>query len=486
MNSTISNNKNNLPDVTFKVAGNTTRVITLNRPKKLNALSTSMCSSIAQHILEYNKSQVNSSIIINSSNSPRSFCSGGDVAQVALDNLQSKKDKSVEFFQQEYSLNNLIATSNRPIITIMDGIVMGGGVGLTTHAPIRIATENTKWCMPEMDIGFFPDVGVTFSLPKQATVGGSRGQLPLYLCLTGDVLNGIDTYLSGFATHYINSHNLPDLQARLGELSPPNNSDKRSELMGFSKTVEEFTSSLPHDYKFKYTIEQLDVIEEVFSIDSDLTLITLYDRLKKVIKEQHNTAGATFASSILQKLTLEKSQISIQVAIEQFKRNMFAPRASAALKQDLITASNFCYQSSLNEFTPAVKHKLIDKIRDKPYEWKLREPLSNDKLAKLLSQTPSSNTELLEYNSLENSSSPRYINLGLPTEADVAKYIKGEDNSNRTVVPTNENIISYFTKYGQGSSKIGCKYLLQHLILPRKCNTDKYTRTVQWKEASKL
>ena len=157
------------PPVLFTVQ-DTARVITLNRPKKLNALNTEMSESVFKTLNEYAKSGTTNLVILKSSNHPRSFCAGGDVAAVAAYNLNKEFSKSIELFTHEYSLDFQLATYLKPIVTFMDGITMGGGVGLSIHTPFRIATENTKWAMPEMDIGFFPDVGSTFALPRVITL----------------------------------------------------------------------------------------------------------------------------------------------------------------------------------------------------------------------------------------------------------------------------------------------------------------------------
>ncbi|KAL8988149.1 MAG: hypothetical protein Q9177_002729, partial [Variospora cf. flavescens] len=116
---------------------------------------------------------------------------------------------------------------------------MGGGVGLSVHAPIRIATENTVFAMPETGIGFFPDVGGSFFLPRL------EGRLGTYLALTSSTLKGVQALYAGVATHYIDSSVLANLTARLGELVFKDYSDLRSRLLTISRTIEEFNTGLP-------------------------------------------------------------------------------------------------------------------------------------------------------------------------------------------------------------------------------------------------
>jgi 3-hydroxyisobutyryl-CoA hydrolase len=121
----------------------------------------------------------------------RALCAGGDVAQLAEWNKEGPEgqEKSKEYFALEYNLDHLIATLKKPYVSYMDGITMGGGVGLSVHAPFRIATENTVFAMPETTIGFFPEVGGTFFLPRM------DGELGTYLALTSEQVRGVDVLL---------------------------------------------------------------------------------------------------------------------------------------------------------------------------------------------------------------------------------------------------------------------------------------------------
>lgn len=118
----------------------------------------------------------------------KALCAGGDVAVLAKWNQEGPegRQKSKDYFGEEYKLDHLIATYSKPYIAFMDGITMGGGVGLSVHAPIRIATERTRFAMPETTIGFFPEVGGSFFLPRL------DGALGTYLALTSENLNGVN------------------------------------------------------------------------------------------------------------------------------------------------------------------------------------------------------------------------------------------------------------------------------------------------------
>lgn len=116
----------------------------------------------------------------------KAFCAGGDVTTLAINNKEGRNQESVDFFRDEYQVNHLIATYSKPYVAFMDGITMGGGVGLSVHAPFRIATERTVFAMPETTIGFFPDVGGSFFLPRL------DGEIGTYLALTSQTLQGVN------------------------------------------------------------------------------------------------------------------------------------------------------------------------------------------------------------------------------------------------------------------------------------------------------
>jgi len=121
------------------------------------------------------------------------------------------REPALAFFREEYSLNHAIGTSQKPIVSLLEGIVMGGGVGLSVHGHVRVATESTIFAMPETAIGFFPDVGGTYFLPRL------RGSLGIYLGLTGARLRGRDVLAAGVATHFVTADKMPTLEALLLE-----------------------------------------------------------------------------------------------------------------------------------------------------------------------------------------------------------------------------------------------------------------------------
>ncbi|CCF55542.1 hypothetical protein KAFR_0A01030 [Kazachstania africana CBS 2517] len=449
------------PSVLFTVK-DTARIITLNRPKKLNALNTEMCSLMFNTLSEYSKSGLTDLIILKSSNSPRSFCAGGDVAAVALNNIENpeKIADSVNFFKSEYSLNALLATFNKPIVSIMDGITMGGGVGLSIHTPFRISTENTKWAMPEMDIGFFPDVGVSFALPRTIGLANSMSQMSLYLCLTGDLLNGIDTYILGLASHYVPHENLAELEKRLSEIHQNSIVNKEEYTLDIiNETIKEFTTPIPSEYNFKFTDDQLLVIETCFKIHE---IQTHSDIIKKLDSFEGSENARIFAKDIKEKL-LTKSKTSMDVAIRLIQENS-RDNIVSALRRDLCTAVNMCFNADQYcEFSSATKHKLVDKQKTL-YPWKQTKDLSISQITSIVSPKPSMDTGLLK-NSINTTlvDYPYHLRYQLPTETKIKDYIY---NNNIT---EQANVIDYFANINeQTKDKSGIKLYCES-IFKRKC-----------------
>ncbi|KAK7910929.1 enoyl-CoA hydratase/isomerase [Apiospora marii] len=215
------------------------RTVELNRPAKFNALNGSMIRKIIPRLVEWERSDMANVVVMKGAG--RALCAGGDVAELAKLNqtgIEGQK-KSAEYFGLEYKLDHYIATYQKPYISFMDGFTMGGGVGLSIHAPFRVATENTVFAMPETTIGFFPDVGASFFLPRMAGFVGT------YLALTSEQLKGANAFYSGIATHYLHSTSLPILESRLAELRFRDYDSMEMRLKIIEMTIEEYATGLP-------------------------------------------------------------------------------------------------------------------------------------------------------------------------------------------------------------------------------------------------
>lgn len=182
--------------------------LTLNRPRALNALTCGMCETMAAALVTWRSDPAVQAVIIDHAGE-RGFCAGGDVLSVRRSVLEDGGAAARAFFMAEYRLNHLLHTYPKPVITMMDGVTMGGGVGIALPATLRVATENTLLAMPEGAIGLFPDVGAGLYLSRLP------GQLGKFLALTGARLDGAECLWAGLATHYLEADDLAEAKAMI-------------------------------------------------------------------------------------------------------------------------------------------------------------------------------------------------------------------------------------------------------------------------------
>ncbi len=181
-------------EVLVRIEGRVGR-ITLNRPKALNALSLAMCQAMTEAFLAWRDDPAVQCVLLDHAGE-RGFCAGGDIRMIAESGAGDASEAKA-FFHAEYRLNHLMFVYPKPITAIVDGVVMGGGVGISEPADIRIATERTTYAMPETGIGLFPDVGGGWFLPRLP------GETGTWLALTGARLKAADTVALGIHTHFV-------------------------------------------------------------------------------------------------------------------------------------------------------------------------------------------------------------------------------------------------------------------------------------------
>jgi enoyl-CoA hydratase len=182
--------------------------MSLHRPRALHALTQLMCEEMSEALLAWRADDGIKAVIIDHAEG-RGFCAGGDVALVRRSALEDGGVAGRAFCHAEYRLNHLLFTYPKPVVAFMDGVTMGGGVGISQPAKYRVATENTLFAMPEGAIGLFPDVGAGWYLPR---LPGRAGQ---FLALTGARLDGAECLWAGLATHYLPSERLAEAKARI-------------------------------------------------------------------------------------------------------------------------------------------------------------------------------------------------------------------------------------------------------------------------------
>jgi enoyl-CoA hydratase len=194
------------PDVLVHIEGRA-GILTLNRPRAINALTHAMARRIDDALTAWEDDPAVTTVVIRGAGE-RGLCAGGDIRAIHAD-ARAGGTASFAFWRDEYRLNARIARYPKPYVALMDGIVMGGGVGLSGHGSVRVVTERSRVAMPETGIGLVPDVGGTWLL------GRAPGELGTHLALTGAQAGAADAILAGLADHYVPSAELPALTAEL-------------------------------------------------------------------------------------------------------------------------------------------------------------------------------------------------------------------------------------------------------------------------------
>lgn len=337
------------------------RTIELNRPKKLNSLNGSMARKILPRLREWEKSDL-ANVILISGAGPKAFCAGGDVAELALQNKKGAagQKESADYFALEYKLDLLIATYSKPYVAIMDGITMGGGVGLSVHAPFRIATEKTVFAMPETTIGFFPDVGGSFFLSRL------DGEIGTYLALTSERLHGVQAFYAGIATHYLDSSVLGPLTTRLSELVFKDGTSllDRQELI--NATITEYTSSLPAPDSYpkaqygNLTGALREAIDRSFRFDSVEEILEALQREA----QSPDTLVAEWAKATGKTIAL-RSPTSLRVTLRQLREGRNWNIRETFIREHKIAAEFMKHP----DFTEGVSARLINKPPTEPV-WK--------------------------------------------------------------------------------------------------------------------
>lgn len=387
-------------DVLFNVNGGVGTIV-LNRPSKLNSLNQSMIDKLTPKVLEYVKNDSIKALVLKGAGG-KALCAGGDVAALASGISKNGNAGSVDattFFRDEYILVQLIATLSKPYVALMHGITMGGGVGVSVHAPFRIATEKTLFAMPETDIGFFPDVGGTYFLSRL------DGEIGTYLALTSARLRGYDVVSAGIATHYIPSDRLPALEKRLAEATTESSSKNQFELV--NSVLNEFEVDAPKDYKFSLAGKTRKLIDRAFGKNT----------IQEVVTELEND-GSEFALAT-KDIILARSPTSVAVTLQALRRGKKIG-VSEALDKEYRLSENFMYH---HDFVEGVSAKLISKPARKPQyiPAKLDSVTQRDITVFLAtkSNSPSADIEFINTDDFLNYP----YNFGLPTEQEVLSVL---------------------------------------------------------------
>lgn len=263
-------------------------LITLNRPRALNALTLTMVREMRRALDTWAKDPAVTRIVVQGAGE-KAFCAGGDIRRLT-DLLQAgERDEALTFWREEYQLNALIKRYPKPYISLIDGIVMGGGVGVSLHGSHRVAGDRYLFAMPEVGIGFFPDVGATYALPRLP------GQTGMYLALTGERVKRADAVMLGLATHAATSDGIEVLRQALIAGEP----------------VEQALSWASADPGPAQLTAERAVIDSCFAADS---VSAILQRLDEAAAQ-----GSDFAARTAEGMRT-KSPTSMSIAFEQVRR----------------------------------------------------------------------------------------------------------------------------------------------------------------------
>lgn len=298
------------------------------------------------------------SLVILKGAGKKSFCAGGDVRAVTEGTLESGKN----FFREEYKMNELIGNYRKPFVALIDGITMGGGVGLSVHGTYRVATERTLFAMPETQIGLFPDVGGGYFLPRLP------GKLGLFLGLTGFRLKGRDVQKAGIATHYVESSKLEELENELCGC--------QSDL-AVSKILYKYSSLFKDSSEFVLA-ESMDRINQCFS---GATVEEIFRNLENdgSAWAVNTMATMTKMSPLSMKITHKQLELGKNMTLRECLQMEFRMAAHCTIKSD---------------FKEGVRALLIDKDQNPKWEYDTLEKVPEDRVASYFGPLPD-NDELV-------------------------------------------------------------------------------------------
>ncbi len=301
-------------------------LVTLNRPRQLNALTLGMVRALQLQLEAWAKDSAIKAVAIHGAGG-KAFCAGGDIRKLYEQGMAGDLSEPRAFWREEYTLNRFIKRYPKPYIALIDGIVMGGGVGLSLHGSHRAASESYLFAMPEAGIGFFPDVGATYAMPR---LPGAAG---IYLCVTGARIGAADALALGLATHHVPAARFPALLGALADGMAPDRA----------------LASLSQPPGVAALDANRAVIHAAFSRDTVAAVLQELDRLAGQASE--------FASATA-KLMRAKSPSSMAIALEQMRRGV-----SMTFEEAMITEFRIVSRIAVRnaDFYEGVRAAIIDK-----------------------------------------------------------------------------------------------------------------------------
>ncbi|PRW64142.1 enoyl-CoA hydratase/isomerase family protein [Actinopolyspora mortivallis] len=310
--------------VLFEVQGALGR-ITLNRPKALNSLTFDMVRAVTSALEQWRTDDRVRAVLVEGAGE-RGLCAGGDIRAMYDAVRAGRVDLTETFWAAEYRMNAALARYPKPVVGIMDGICMGGGVGISAHGSHRVVTERSKVGMPEVGIGFAPDVGGTYLLSR------APGELGTHLALTGEPVSGADALHCGLADHYVPGTDLDDLVTALtsGEVDA---------------CLEKYSTTPPRSE----LAQAAAWIDEVYARDS---VEEILEGLRSRPEEEAQRAASTIAT---------KSPTSLKVTLRELRGARELDSLERALEQEYRVSLGCVHRG---DFMEGVRATVVDKDRN--------------------------------------------------------------------------------------------------------------------------
>ncbi|KAF8844433.1 3-hydroxyisobutyryl-coenzyme A hydrolase [Paxillus ammoniavirescens] len=437
------------------------RTYVLNRAKKLNALNGEMINLLRPQLELWSKSDLCRMII--GTGLGRAFCAGGDVATVLKDSLnEATRPAAIQFFKDEFELDYILSQLPKPYVAVLDGITMGGGVGLAISAPFRVATEKTVFAMPETKIGYCPDVGASYFLSRL------DGEVGTYLALTSETLVGREVFEHGLATHYIPSRSIPTLLTHLAEFENPT-------FAQIHRTIEEMHAERQLDEPSGNLMGVVrQALDSAFRHDSVEEILQSLETLSS----SPDTCVSGWARKSLETLHM-RSPTSLKVALSAIRRGK-SMTLLEALQMEMGIAAAYCSGAS-QDFSVGISAVLVDKIQGRP-AWSPDkvEDVSSEILDRFFSEGSAYRSAAPQL------SLPDYLKtrdlepmaFALPTESEILNTIKASCQNGPVALPE-----LLYDMDGLIKRKLGTKEKILDVV-HRRCEVDvnQGTTIVTWIE----
>ncbi|KAJ0865141.1 putative 3-hydroxyisobutyryl-CoA hydrolase [Helianthus annuus] len=364
--------KDEAREVIFEETAGARKVI-LNRSKKLNTLNYEMLRKMYEKLKAYENDPIVKLVILKANG--KVFCAGGDLTSAYTFVALGHWSFGASYYRKEFCLNYLLATYKKPSLAILDGHVMGGGVGISIHSTFRIVTENTVFAMPEVLIGLFPDVGASYFLSR---LPGFFGE---YVGLTGARLNGVDMLAFGLGTHFIPSKSIISMENSLEKMIASSDSPSVATM---SMIINEFAQEV--NVKRDSAYSRLDMVNQCFCGESCEEILRSLERLALQTQDKWVHEAITSMKSA--------NPIGLKIFLKTIREGR-SKNIKQCLETEYVGISHLLGRTISNNFYEGSRAMLIDK--DKKPQWlpsKL-EDVSEEMVAKCLSRSFSDDDDWL-------------------------------------------------------------------------------------------